>query len=71
MVRKAAKKSLLDYKSFLFSVLKIIVFEVINDSTKDLWTDPTRVNILRQRELQNADEGDFGKVLRNLMVQQL
>ena len=29
------------------------------------------VNILRQRELQNADEDDFGKVLHNLMIQQL
>ncbi|CAI1587443.1 Uncharacterised protein [Serratia ficaria] len=36
MVRKAAKKSLLDYKSFRFSVLKIILFEVIEDGIKDL-----------------------------------
>lgn len=29
------------------------------------------VNIFRQRELQNADEDDFGKVLHNLMIQRL
>lgn len=29
------------------------------------------VNIFKQRELQNADEDDFGKVLHNLMIQRL
>lgn len=29
------------------------------------------VEILKQQELQNADEGDFGNILHNLMIQQL
>ncbi len=29
------------------------------------------VNIFRQRELQNADEDDFGKVLHNLLVRRI